>query len=98
MNQLILREARSSYCFTEHTSLCLGLPASDLSVFGDCGENQIRGQCEIFESWKSAHRVGGDDGSELVSPGWCHCEGDSSLVMVTGTVTMTITAALSCEQ
>lgn len=41
MNQLILREAGSSYCFTEHTSLCLGLPASDLSVFGDCGENQI---------------------------------------------------------
>lgn len=66
-------------------------------LWGLWGESN-RGQCEIFESWKSAHRVGGDDGSELVSPGWCHCEGDSSLVMVTGTVTMTITAALSCEQ
>lgn len=65
MNQLMLREAGSPRCSNEHISLCLGLLTSDLPVFGDGGENQIRGQCEIFESWKSEHSVGGDDGSEL---------------------------------
>lgn len=61
----MFREARSSRCLNEHISLCLCLPTSDLPVFWDGGENQIRGQCEISESWKSEHSVGGDDGSEL---------------------------------
>lgn len=40
-----------------HPSLRLGFPTSDLSVFWDCGENQIRGEREVIESWKSEHGV-----------------------------------------
>lgn len=55
------------------------LPVTCLS-FGTVGENQIRGQCEVLESWKSGHGIGAEGGSELVAllgRCCCYCESDT---------------------